>query len=142
MRPQSRTTLACVLLLTSSAVASPARDIDGDGFDDAVLDHRVLYFGSAKGLVAGTAPASPRTQHVTFGALEIIGDVNGDGFADVVLGDPACPDHATDLGACEIGRAYLFLGSAKRLSATPSQTLTVADKDTHFGMELDRKSVV
>jgi hypothetical protein len=131
MRP-----LACLVLLTSAVAASPARDIDGDGFEDAVLDDRALYFGSANGLLATPAPASPRGKPMLFSALEIVGDVNGDGRADVVLGDPACPPYATDLPACEVGSAYLFLGSAKRLPAAPTQTLTVAEKNTLFGMQV------
>ena len=132
-------TLACLILLCGVAAASPQRDIDGDGFDDAVLGSRLLYFGSAKGLVAAPAPAFPGAtpkRPVLFFALEVVGDVNGDGFADVMLGDPACPPYAKDMPQCEVGSAYLFLGGPKRLAAKPTQTLTVPGKDTQFGMHV------
>lgn len=142
MRRQVRSLVTSLLgpcLACGVAAASPQRDVDGDGFDDAALDHHLLYFGSAKGPVAGTAPASPRatpTEPVLFFALEVVGDVNGDGFADVVLGDPGCPPYADDMPECAAGSAYLFLGGPKRLAAKPAQTLTAKAKNTHFGMEV------
>jgi len=118
------------------AAASPARDVDGDGFDDVALDDHRLYYGSANGLVAGTTPALPGNKPALFYDLAVVGDVDGDGFADVVLGDPACPAFATALPACETGSAYVYLGGPKRLGSKPSQTLTVPDKNTHFGMRI------
>lgn len=129
-------TLLCLGLLAGTAAASPRHDIDGDGFDDAALDSRLLYFGSAKGLVAATAPAFPRAkanEGGLFFAIEVVGDVNGDGFADVVLGDPACPSFARDMPQCEIGAAHLFLGGPKRLAAKPVQTITAKSKDSQLG---------
>ncbi len=124
-----------LVAVSSTAVASPHRDIDGDGFDDATLDHRALYFGSAKGLVAAGGPATPRSPLLMF-AVEVVGDVDGDGYADVVAGDPNCGDIATDMPACEIGSAYLFRGGPKRLAAKPDQTLTAKAKDTWFGGQI------
>ena len=110
---------ALLVLAPSLAAASPRFDIDGDGADDAVVDHRALYYGGAKGYTAAPLPAFPRATPVLFFALELVGDVNGDGFADVVLGDPACPPHARDLGPCEAGAIHLFLGGKGRLPAAP-----------------------
>lgn len=128
--------LALVVLAPSLAAASPRFDIDGDGADDAVLDHRALYYGSPKGYVAATAPAFPRGKPVLFFSLELVGDVNGDGFADVVLGDPACPPYARDMPQCEAGAIHLFLGGKQRLGPKPSQSIAVTAKDTHFGMQV------
>src|SRR5512147_48160 len=44
------------------------------------------------------------------------GDVNGDGFADVLIGADAHHDAQ--------GRAYLYLGSSSGLSTVPALTLT------------------
>lgn len=127
---------ALLVLVSSVAAASPRFDIDGDGADDAVLDHRALYYGSAKGYAAAQLPAFPRGKDVLFFALELVGDVNGDGFADVVLGDPACPPFARGMPQCEAGAAYLFLGGKSRLAAKPAQTVATTVKNTHFGMQV------
>jgi hypothetical protein len=126
----------CLLVLaTGTAAAAPERDLDRDGFADATLGTQ-LFFGSAKGLVAARAPQSPRQSHMLFSSLEIVGDVNGDGFADVVVGDPNCPDTALDLGACKAGSIHLFLGGPKRLAGKPALTRTATAANTRFGMEV------
>ena len=94
------------LLLVASgglAAASPARDVDRDGFDDAVLDRNLLVHGSTKGAVLAAAPVTPRGVMLLVSDLQIVGDLNGGGFADVVLGDPGCASHASDLPECEVG---------------------------------------
>jgi hypothetical protein len=68
--------------------------------------------------------------------MELVGDVNGDGFADVVLGDPACPPYARGMPRCEEGSIYLFPGGKQRLGAVPAQTITARAKNTHFGMRV------
>jgi hypothetical protein len=52
------------------------------------------------------------------------GDVNGDGYGDVVIGAP-CAD--------AVGRAYVFLGGASGLAATPAATLWGRDRSSRFG---------
>src|SRR5437773_2318873 len=84
-------------------------NVDGDGFDDIVLEHHLLLFGSASGLVAADpalVPTSPRGATVMYSDLEIVGDVNGDGYADVMLGDPNCP-FAKHFPVCDLGSVYL-----------------------------------
>jgi hypothetical protein len=132
-------TIALTTSLVGTAAASPHRDIDGDGFDDTTLGHTTLFYGSATGLHApdlATVPQAPRNAPVLFFALDVVGDVNGDGFADVMFGDPACPSVATDLPECAVGGAYLYLGGPKRLAAKPVQAVAATDKNTLFGMQV------
>jgi hypothetical protein len=53
------------------------------------------------------------------------GDINGDGFDDLVVGDP--------LWGGQRGKAYIFLGSAKGLGPHPAWTLAGEAKDERFG---------
>jgi hypothetical protein len=111
-----------------AAIAS-AGDVDGDGYGDVVVGQpgypaaggegrAFVYSGSPTGL--GAAPAltiaAPPGMGGSFGAtLTGAGDVNGDGYADVLIGAPTAAGGA--------GRAFLFLGGKGGLASTPSATL-------------------
>jgi hypothetical protein len=115
-----------------AAVAS-AGDLDGDGYGDLVVGQpgypaaggegrAFVYAGSPTGL--GAAPTllitAPPGMGGSFGAtLTSAGDVNGDGYADVLIGAPAAAGGA--------GRAFLFLGGKGGLAGAPSATLKGAD---------------
>ena len=97
-----------------------AGDVNGDGYDDVVVaapgfdggqinEGRVLvYFGAAtglKGIAQWTAEGDQ--DDAAFGqAVRTAGDVNGDGYDDIVAGAPGFDNVQTDEG-----RAYVFLGS-------------------------------
>jgi hypothetical protein len=96
-------------------------DVNGDGFADAVIG--VPDVNSATGLVdvylgsAGGLSTTPTTLKGGSGAfprfgqsVASAGDVNGDGFGDVIIGAPS-QTAAT---------AYLYLGSATGLAGTPA----------------------
>ncbi|MDP3274173.1 MAG: FG-GAP-like repeat-containing protein [Deltaproteobacteria bacterium] len=107
-----------------------AADLNGDGFDDLAVGVQsndfprrggrlVVYFGSATGLP--TTPSQiimhPDGDDDLFGqGFNLAGDLNADGYADVVVGGP--------LFTSETGRAYVYLGSATGLPSRPSQTFT------------------
>ena len=73
-----------------SSWGNASHDINGDGFADVVvsapLEGRVYaYYGSATGIT--TAGVTTLTEGVSgYGAARIVGDINGDGYADVVVG--------------------------------------------------------
>jgi hypothetical protein len=111
------------------AVAS-AGDVNGDGFSDVTVGahsfdngeadegRAFLYLGSAAGLAAAPAWMAESDQAgARFGhALGTAGDVNGDGFSDVVVGA-----YLYDNGNFfDAGRAFVYLGSAAGLAAMPA----------------------
>jgi hypothetical protein len=129
------------------AVAS-AGDVNGDGYSDvlvAAIYHdagegfsadrgRVyLYLGSAAGLSASPAWVTSGDENKAyFGiALATAGDVNGDGYSDVIIG--AFGHDAGGAVNAERGRAYVYLGSASGLSADPAWTVSGSQDQGRFG---------
>jgi len=118
-----------------------AGDVNGDGFDDVlasapsfdnpeVNEGRIYLFqGSAAGL--GLAPAwTFESDQAGAGArvAQSAGDVNGDGYGDVVVGVAGY-----DNGEVDEGLALLFLGSASGLSTTPAWTAEGDQAGAAFG---------
>ena len=124
-----------------TSVAS-AGDINGDGYADVLVgtpyfqntlidEGRVtLYLGSAGGLPASpswTAYGGQAGARLGF-ALGTAGDVNGDGFADVLVGAPFF-----DNGQADEGRALVYLGSPAGLGASPVWTAEADQVNAQFG---------
>ena len=62
-------------------------------------------------------------------SVRTAGDVNGDGYADIVVG--------ADRYKQWTGRIYVYLGNASGLSATPVFTATGEGGNNHFGYAVD-----
>lgn len=94
--------------------AAPAGDVNGDGYDDLLVGTQsftvggfaaagvaFVYHGGPSGLAA--APAQTWTgaaENGYFGSvLSAAGDVNGDGFADGLIGSPGL---STRVGGCRL----------------------------------------
>jgi FG-GAP repeat protein len=113
---------------TAGAAVAGAGDADGDGFSDIVVgapawdetgvdDGRALvFYGGSLGLSAAPDlnlnPDPQNGANLGF-SVASAGDVNGDGFADVVVGAPGY-----DFTQTGSGRAYLFLGGSSGLATT------------------------
>ncbi len=125
-------------------------DVNGDGFADAAIGayqanvggannagEVYVFYGSVDGL--GAAPdltlapplVEPGTQIGR--AVAPAGDVNADGFADLLVSA-----HAQDGGGTNLGRAYVYLGGPGGLAATPAIELAAPDAQDNqqFGFPL------
>jgi hypothetical protein len=112
-----------------SAVAG-AGDVNADGYSDVAvgapgLNQVRIFQGSGTGLSSTSNPTLTGTGG--FGAsIASAGDVNGDGYADLIVGAPSF------LSETQSGEAQAFLGSNSGLSNTASWTIYGGSND-HLG---------
>lgn len=122
-------------------IASVA-DVNADGYDDVIIAAPLydnghtnegavfLYLGSPTGLA--TTPAAQwegNQQSARFGnSIASAGDINGDGYNDIIIGA-----NQYDQGQTNEGAAFIYLGSPAGLSPTPATILESNQPDAAFG---------
>jgi FG-GAP repeat/FG-GAP-like repeat len=124
---------------------APAGDVNGDGFGDVIVGahsydnlesgegRAYVYHGAAAGLATTAAWTAESNQlSAAFGrSVATAGDVNGDGYADVIVGA-----YQYENGEDNEGRAYVYHGSATGLAATPGWTAESNQALASFGMSV------
>lgn len=123
------------------------RDIDGDGYGDIVVSgwqdgsttgKSYIFYGSASGISNTTATSSTsiltgEQASARFGVSSAMADINGDGFADVIIGASYWDDGNTFAN----GRAYIFHGGAGRIATSSASAairiITGVDYDNFGG---------
>jgi hypothetical protein len=125
---------------------SSAGDVNHDGFGDIVVgapgyDHgqlnegrAYLYLGTYGGMTQAPAWTGESNQaDASFGnSVACAGDLNGDGFSDVVVGANRFDDKMSN-----VGKLYVYMGSANGFSLYPDWTMTGNQIDGNLGISVN-----
>jgi hypothetical protein len=122
---------------------SPAGDVNRDGFDDVIVGApgfsngqnnegaALIFLGSASGLLSTPQRTLEGGQNgAAFGtSVSLAGDVNGDSYADVVVGAPLYNVAST----ADAGAAFAYLGSSSGISSSVAWLSLGATAQGHRG---------
>jgi hypothetical protein len=120
---------------------SAAGDVNQDGFDDVIVSsyyylynvknhgNAFVYYGCADGISQVSPGILDSAQAMDSFAYSVgnAGDVNGDGYGDVLVGAPGYDSDQVE------GRTYAYLGSATGVVTTPAWIVESEQADTNFG---------
>ncbi len=135
-------------LAYSGSLVASAGDFNGDGFDDLIVgasgpggyaDATYVVFGKASGFAAtfnlgnldgisGFRLDGVASMDSTGFSAASAGDVNGDGYDDLIIGDRGVDANGNDSGA-----AYVMFGAAFAGSMTPRTTIGTAVAEIFAG---------
>jgi hypothetical protein len=124
---------------------STAGDVNGDGYSDVIVGaylydngqtdegRAFVYYGSASGLsLTPNWTAESNQPYAYFGvSVSTAGDVNGDGYSDIIIGA-----YGYDNGQTDEGAAFVYYGSASGLSITPDWTAESNQASAYFGLSV------
>lgn len=128
---------------------SGAGDVNGDGYDDVIIassqdndsgrysGSAYVYYGSGSGIDTATEDkiiASDGAEDDVFGwSLSGAGDVNGDGYDDVIIGAYGDDDSGRNSGS-----AYVYYGSSVGIDTASEDKIIASDaaESDYFGVSV------
>jgi hypothetical protein len=125
-----------------------AGDVNGDGFSDVMVSSTKydqeydegkvsVFYGAATGLPATPSWTAESNQANSDYGLSVgrsiasAGDVNGDGYSDIIIGA-----YSFDNGQTDEGKVFVYLGSATGLAATAAWSAEGGQDSAYFGFSV------